>query len=416
MNKDRLPFIKQTAEENLELDVNTTARIAHIQFSKSVVTTETETLAETKITPTAAITDAPWMTCAPEYKIERSTSFDNALNHEANKLLAFLAPTEWQVRLRFHVSEVYSTTISTCIPTSHTIAFGSTGTGLFLPWSDIDLIIVNPLDNDIAIEKQREISILEKVAQQLRDSNSTDNLVVFSIPRVPVIKLIDRRTSLNIDICYNRVRAIKAMEQVKIWIASVEGLKELVMLVKLFLSSKGLSDSSKGGGYPIVSLCLAFFNLSHEVITFTIPTPDSPLPTARIIQKTYKNQDGLHRLQIMNPVDPNADITAELVQTTKIIEAFRTAVSTLKNTWDLNIFGASHHSNSGQDDPIMRMDSELVMTTSLLSGIISITDEMTKTQKTMKDIADQLFGRIELFDAENCGKSFVVTEKTELNL
>ncbi|KAI9335973.1 hypothetical protein BDR26DRAFT_865469, partial [Obelidium mucronatum] len=210
---------------------------------------------------------APWLKCRPAPTISTNLTI---LDHEISCLMQYLSPTPHEVSLRKHVVNTYANLITSRFPTSKTLPFGSTGTGLFLPWSDIDLIILDPYPtvkngnvHHQDPKQNTQASKLSKLFPKLNFANSASSIQLLRKARVPILKMVDSLTRLSVDVCYNVAGGFAAVESVKAWVEKVEGLRELVLLVKLFLSGRELNEVFSGGvgGYSIVVWCLAFLKL-----------------------------------------------------------------------------------------------------------------------------------------------------------
>ncbi|KAJ3231998.1 hypothetical protein HDU81_003366 [Chytriomyces hyalinus] len=215
---------------------------------------------------------APWI----PHNSHSGCAVTYSLDTEAQLLLDYLSPSPHETILRNHIASKYATIITQRFPSSSTYAFGSSGTGLFLPWSDVDLIVVDPgtrykniinKSKTYADPKQgTQSSKLLKLIPKLNQSQQTSSLLILKRARVPILKLCDKSTGVAIDVCYNVVGGLAAVDAVKSWVEKMDGLRDLVMLVKLFLNGKGLSDVATGGvgGYSIVVWCMAFLKIRKE--------------------------------------------------------------------------------------------------------------------------------------------------------
>ncbi|KAJ3061821.1 hypothetical protein HDU98_002295 [Podochytrium sp. JEL0797] len=328
----------------------------------------------------------PWLDVT---STSANSSSWSLLDREANLLIDYLTPLPHEISLRQHVTAQYAALIKSRFPLSKAMPFGSTGSGLFLPWSDIDLIILDPFPaavNDTDPKQQSQSSKLSKLIPKIRQANCTASLEFIRRARVPILKLVDRVSKLHIDICYNVSGGFLAVESVREWVQRVPGLRELVLLVKLYLSSKDLGDVSMGGlgGFSIVCLCLAFLQLRDPTTghiplkTFSTPplpshkrksspteppttshgttflhfcrffgtkfdyhslaigftTPDSPqdVPEPYFFKKAgsvHMQARNPHFLVLLNPLDAAADIAKGSAQIMKVSSAFREAARVL---------------------------------------------------------------------------------------
>ena len=73
-------------------------------------------------------------------------------------------------------------------PTSQVETFGSYSTGIWLPSSDVDLVILDVAE--VCDNQDSTVKCLLKLAQALRQQRWVESLVVLETAKVPVIKLI----------------------------------------------------------------------------------------------------------------------------------------------------------------------------------------------------------------------------------
>ena len=87
------------------------------------------------------------------------------------------------------------------------MVFGSCATGLNLPNSDIDLLVYNP--------GMRELTMLNKISNSLVKAKFCKSIEALKFTKVPLIKLQDKNTNINVDISFNRTNGIYCVKLVK---------------------------------------------------------------------------------------------------------------------------------------------------------------------------------------------------------
>lgn len=92
-------------------------------------------------------------------------------------------------------------------PDAVVMVFGSCATGLNLPNSDIDLLVYNP--------QVKEITMINKLGNSLLKSGMCKSLEQLKHIRVPLIKLQDRESNIQVDISFNRTNGIYCVKLVK---------------------------------------------------------------------------------------------------------------------------------------------------------------------------------------------------------
>ena len=85
--------------------------------------------------------------------------------------------------------------------------FGSCATKLYLPFSDLDLVVVTG-DHGKANEK----NLVKKLAKELFANKSLyENIEAILNAKVPLVKCRDKITRLNLDVSFNRENGISAV-------------------------------------------------------------------------------------------------------------------------------------------------------------------------------------------------------------
>ncbi|CAH1992615.1 unnamed protein product [Acanthoscelides obtectus] len=133
--------------------------------------------------------------------------------------------------------------------------FGSYRTGLYLPTSDIDLVVLGKwsslplrtleqefLEKDIAVENS--IKVLDKAS-------------------VPIVKLTDKKTDIRVDISFNMSNGVKSAELIRTYVEKFPVLPKLVYVLKQFLLERDLNEVFTGGisSYSLILMCISFLQL-----------------------------------------------------------------------------------------------------------------------------------------------------------
>jgi non-canonical poly(A) RNA polymerase PAPD5/7 len=128
---------------------------------------------------------------------------------------------------------------------------GSYVTGLYTPTSDIDMVLTSQ-------SKTRQPSLprtstflsldLYSVLLKLRDSNFASNIDSVMNASVPLIRITDKITGIEIDVTASDTHAVNATNAVQKWMETdTKLIKMLVMVVKTFLSIRMLGKTYTGG-------------------------------------------------------------------------------------------------------------------------------------------------------------------------
>lgn len=137
---------------------------------------------------------------------------------------------------------------------------GSYVTELYLPTSDIDMVFTFPGHTYSSYASFDLRSILYKIQSSGFASKVKDILNV----TVPLIRITDKVTEIEIDLTAADTHGIKATKAVQKWMKNdAKIIKMLVTVVKMFLSIRRCGTTYTGGvnSYVLVWMVVAWVNL-----------------------------------------------------------------------------------------------------------------------------------------------------------
>uniref|UniRef100_A0A1I8F4D9 polynucleotide adenylyltransferase n=1 Tax=Macrostomum lignano TaxID=282301 RepID=A0A1I8F4D9_9PLAT len=110
--------------------------------------------------------------------------------------------------------------------------FGSFRTGLYLPLSDIDLVLFGDWESPP----------LRRLARLLRESGSCGDIKVLDRASVPIVKATDAVTGLSVDISFNMPNSVRAAGLIQDFVQQFPCLPHLVLVLKQFLLQRNLNE------------------------------------------------------------------------------------------------------------------------------------------------------------------------------
>jgi non-canonical poly(A) RNA polymerase PAPD5/7 len=164
--------------------------------------------------------------------------------------------------------------------------FGSSATGLYLPQSDIDIVVVLPkfeykstkqsgikkfsssekswnnTYKDYLHQKQgyyyTEIEKLRKYLEVQENIIQVESIIE---AKVPLIKLVDAKTGLSMDISFNKYDGLAALKFIKMHLELYPDLKYILIFLKSFLKARGLGETFYGGmtSFTLTILAISYF-------------------------------------------------------------------------------------------------------------------------------------------------------------
>lgn len=145
--------------------------------------------------------------------------------------------------------------------------YGSHATNLCLPWSDLDVVLVNDENKNSTFNNNNINNIhlyLSKLYEYLRCQEWVKESKFISTASVPIIKLlaIEKYNNMSIDISIQDERhfGLKCVELVKKYLNEYDCLKPLVLAIKNILKRANLNDPYKGGisSYGLILMIIYF--------------------------------------------------------------------------------------------------------------------------------------------------------------
>uniref|UniRef100_A0A674BAK2 Terminal nucleotidyltransferase 4A n=1 Tax=Salmo trutta TaxID=8032 RepID=A0A674BAK2_SALTR len=196
-------------------------------------------------------TGTPW-------KVKNYSEGILGLHEEINDFYKHMSPRAEEERMRMEVVDRIERVIKDLWPTADVQVFGSFSTGLYLPTSDIDLVVFGNWEN----------LPLWTLEEALRKKNVTDenSIKVLDKATVPIIKLTDFRTEVKVDISFNVKNGVKAALLIKDYKKKYPVLPKLVLVLKQFLLQRDLNEVFTGGigSYSLFLMAVSFLQLHYR--------------------------------------------------------------------------------------------------------------------------------------------------------
>ncbi|EIW73257.1 hypothetical protein TREMEDRAFT_22292, partial [Tremella mesenterica DSM 1558] len=201
----------------------------------------------------------PWAT-----NIEWDQCYDPAemLNREITEFYRYMSPTREEYEVRLLIIESITRAVKYKWPEATVTPFGSWQTQLYLPQGDIDLVVTHP-----TLTEHNKKNLLNDLARTMRYAMITDNVVVISKARVPIIKFVTKHGKLNVDISLNQVNGISAGKIINQYLDVIPGARQLILVVKAFLSQRSMNEVYTGGlgSYSVICLVISFLQIHPKI-------------------------------------------------------------------------------------------------------------------------------------------------------
>lgn len=115
--------------------------------------------------------------------------------------------------------------------------------------------------------RSKEVNVLRALANSMRQAGITDKVQVISSAKVPIIKFVTTDGHFSVDISINRENGVAAGQMVKRYLKVFPALRGLVLIMKQFLSQRGMNEVYMGGlgSYSIVCMAISFLQQHPKI-------------------------------------------------------------------------------------------------------------------------------------------------------
>eukprot|EP00742_Colponemidia_sp_Colp-10_P007496 GILJ01008078.1.p1 GENE.GILJ01008078.1~~GILJ01008078.1.p1 ORF type:complete len:1003 (-),score=168.48 GILJ01008078.1:284-3292(-) len=204
---------------------------------------------------------------APPAECESSVIFQR-LHQEVELFAEVMVITEEEIRLRTDLIGRISQLSQKLWPISRVEVYGSTATGLCLPWSDIDLVIMGMEQRLMGWGVQTPLLLL---AKELEPLDWVESVHLIETARVPVLKIKSKPAvggclidiTVSDSISHSGLGAVKLVkEYIKVYLA----VKPLVLVLKHFLHTRSLHNVYQGGlgSYALTLMVVSYLQWAES--------------------------------------------------------------------------------------------------------------------------------------------------------
>lgn len=179
------------------------------------------------------------------------------LHEEILDFCTYVSPTREEERIREDLVDRLKKVVEEMWPDAQLKVFGSFLTKLYLPFSDMDMVVfgAKPKGNE---------SVLDTLANRLRDDGIGEKIQVIGKARIPIIKLVDVETQIHCDICFDQTSGIESAKYINNLKQELTQLRPLTLVLKYFLACRELNETYSGGvGSFLLQLMLAAYLKLH---------------------------------------------------------------------------------------------------------------------------------------------------------
>ncbi|XP_071721914.1 uncharacterized protein [Rutidosis leptorrhynchoides] len=181
------------------------------------------------------------------------------LHEEIMDFCEFLSPTPEEEASRNAAIDRVFEVIKYIWPDAKVEIFGSFSTGLYLPTSDIDVVI---LESGLKTPKVGLVALSRALSQKFL----VKKMQVIANARVPIIKFIEKKSGIAFDISFDVANGPKAAEYIKEAMTKWPPLRPLCLILKVFLQQRELNEVYSGGlgSYALLTMLMAVLQSVYD--------------------------------------------------------------------------------------------------------------------------------------------------------
>ncbi|KAG0332704.1 hypothetical protein BG004_001134 [Podila humilis] len=208
----------------------------------------------------------PWM---GHRQYSKLGSVPRMLTQEVKDFVDYISPTPEEHKVREYVHQRVQETIAKIWSDAQVIVFGSFNTRLYLPSSDMDIVLLR--------KHAFSLHDLDRVAQYLRRDGVAKNITVLKHTRVPLVKFTETISDLPVDISFGISNGIESANIAKSLMEKTPALRPLTLVVKHFLLTRDMNEVFRGGigSYTTMIMILSFLQMHPKVQAKAIDPMDN---------------------------------------------------------------------------------------------------------------------------------------------
>ena len=142
-----------------------------------------------------------------------------------------------EIKRRESLFKHLNKSIASKFENSKLTAFGSVESGLSLQGGDFDLCL--------QVQNAKQKKVLKRIGGMLR-GQGMENVQIISRAKVPIVKFVDPRSGLNVDISINNTLALHNTSLLTCYANKDERVKNLILCIKHWALHRNLSDPLTG--------------------------------------------------------------------------------------------------------------------------------------------------------------------------
>ncbi len=188
----------------------------------------------------------------------------------------YIKPRDFEDRLRGELVRDLRRFCREAFRDAEVYPFGSFPSGLYLPTADMDLAFMSDAYASGRAARYCTKKFLYRFKSFLLSNRIAwqDEIELIIHAKVPLVKFIEHKTGLKVDVSFENNTGVTALDTFKRWREQYPGMPALVTLVKHFLLMRGLNEPVNGGigGFSVICLVVSMLQMMPEVQSGNLDT------------------------------------------------------------------------------------------------------------------------------------------------
>jgi len=204
----------------------------------------------------------------PWYTVDHSDTEDVGfrLHKEICDFYEYVKPKEFENTVRSHLIGRVGDFLRNMYPQGEVRFFGSFAAGLYLPTSDMDLVVLSKHFQKGGLPSFcQSNSAMRRFASDLNAHRVAKKGTVVPVfgAKVPIVKYVDKETDLKVDISFENNTGPIANSTYNNWKVQFPAMPIIVTLIKQFLCMRGMNEVFNGGLGGFSVTCLVVSLMQH---------------------------------------------------------------------------------------------------------------------------------------------------------
>ncbi|KAL8861475.1 MAG: hypothetical protein Q9178_001999 [Gyalolechia marmorata] len=343
---------KRTHEDQIKGEAIKVAVKAHKQISSGSVLREWQ--CSGNINPT------PWL--VDDHRPTEMSGF--RLHKEICDFYEFVRPQRYEHTIREDLLKRLQIVLAKQLPDCSIHCFGSFAAAMYLPNADMDLVVISESFKSsgrrVAAQSGNQMRNIAGYLQEIGFAKP-GSVEVIPSAKVPLVKFVDQMTGIRIDISFENETGLIANDTFNAWKQQFPAMPILTTIIKQFLMMRGLNEVVSGGlgGFSVTCLVTSLlqnlprvqsgevipekhlgelllefldlygnqFDLDRTGISMEPPGYYDKQAVMRnnFRKDVYHGNKRLHKLAILDPNNPDNDISGGSKNVGRIFDLFSQA-------------------------------------------------------------------------------------------